>query len=41
MSNKKLLNINEVEKNTMCLADKTVTFQLFHPKRTSQEIPEK
>ena len=37
MSNKKLLNINIVKKHTMCLADKIVTFQLFHPKRTSQD----
>lgn len=31
---KKLLNINEVK---MCLADKIVTFQLFHPKRILQD----
>ena len=37
MSNKELLNINEVKKHTTCLADKMVTFQLFHPKRTSQD----
>lgn len=36
MSDKKLLTINKVKKHTMCLADKIVTFQLFHPKRTSQ-----